>query len=193
MSNNTNSNRRKIIAVVGDSNPPKDSGAQEAAYQVGKRVIEAGFRLCCGGMSGVMSAAMEGARTAGNYREGDTVGIIPKADHNAASPYADIVIATSIGHARNTIVANSDATIVVGGGAGTLSEVALAWTFNRLIIALPTTGGIAAKIAGTAIDHRTRGDIPALSMVWPAQTAEEAVSLLNKHLPDCVLKPHEFG
>ena len=180
-----------MIGVIGESGLAQDSLPCRIAFQVGRRLVESGFRMCCGGLSGVMSAALAGAHAADNYREGDTVGIIPKLDHDWASPHADIVIATGLGHARNVLVANSDAVVVVGGGSGTLSEAALAWSFRRLIIALPEAGGVSEKIAGDAFDGR-RKDIPALSKVWPAASPEEVVALLKEHLPACTLKPPEF-
>ena len=184
--------RRPMISVVGEDGLAQDAPACQSAREVGRQLVEAGFRVCCGGMSGVMEAVLAGAREAAAYREGDTVAVIPMLDRNRANPHADIVIATGMGHARNAIVANSDAVVVIAGGAGTLSEVALAWTFNRLIIALPASGGTAEKIADTAVDHRARGDIGALAKVWPAKTPEHAVALLEEHLPACTLPPHRF-
>ena len=182
-----------MVSVVGDAGVTAGSAAYEAARAVGRCLVEADYRVCCGGLGGVMTAVFEGARQARNYREGDTVGVIPMLDRTRANRYADIVIATGMGHARNVIVANGDAMVVIGGGAGTLSEAALAWTANRLIVALPSTGGTAERIAGTVIDHRPRGDgIAALRKVWAAETPEDAVALLNRHLPDCQVPPHEF-
>ena len=54
------------------------------------------------------------------YREGDTIAILPGEDPAAASEHADIVICTGLGSYRNGIVGRSDAVIAVGGGAGTL-------------------------------------------------------------------------
>ena len=45
-----------------------------------------------------------------------------------------------VGAYRNALVANSEAVVAVGGGAGTLSEIAFAWQFNRLILAVGGEG-----------------------------------------------------
>ncbi len=54
-----------------------------------------------------MNGAFRGARRSEKYREGDTVAIIPSLDHRQANPFADIVIATGMGHLRNGIVATA--------------------------------------------------------------------------------------
>jgi len=43
--------------------------------------------------------------------------------------------ACMIASRRNLLVSQADAVVAVGGGAGTLSEIALAWMYFRLIIA----------------------------------------------------------
>jgi uncharacterized protein (TIGR00725 family) len=60
--------------------------------------------------------------------------ILPGFDPTIAQEYADITIATGLDQARNLIIVNSDAIIAIGG-AGTLSEIAYAWSLKRLIIA----------------------------------------------------------
>ena len=72
---------------------------------------------------GVMDASARGAHEAG----GLTIGILPDADLNRASQYLDIPIVTGLGSGRNNInVLSSDVAIACHGGAGTLSEIALA-------------------------------------------------------------------
>lgn len=45
-----------------------------------------------------------------------------------------------LGHLRNSLVASSDAVVAIGGGAGTLAELAFAWIRLRLIVALRADG-----------------------------------------------------
>ena len=79
--------------------------------------------IVCGGLGGVMEAACRGAKEAG----GTTVGILPGADRAAANPFVDVAIPTGLGEARNALVVRAaDAVIAIGGGYGTLSEIALA-------------------------------------------------------------------
>lgn len=70
-----------------------------------------------------MEAACEGAKGAG----GATVGILPGLERNAANAFVDIAIPTGMGEARNALVVRAaDAVVAIGGGWGTLSEIALA-------------------------------------------------------------------
>ena len=68
------------------------------------------------------------------------------------------MIRDGLDHARNTLVANADAVIAVGGGAGTLSEIAFAWMFKRLIVAVRGLGW-ADRVADQRIDARVRCDV----------------------------------
>lgn len=178
----SNLKRRPMVAVIGDASIDPASAKAVAARQVGALIIEHRWRLVTGGMGGVMKEASEGARASAAWADGDIIGIAPGSDPGAANPFVDVVIATGMDHLRNSIVAHSDAIIVIGGGAGTLSEIALGWIYRRLIVALPHQGW-SAKLAGTRIDQRVRyKDIPE-DRVYEAATASEAVELVAKLLP----------
>ena len=183
--------RRPLVSVIGDAHAPEDSAPYRMARETGRLLVEAGFRVASGGLAGVMTAVFIGAHEANGYKEGDTVAILPFLDRNQANQYADIVLATGMGHARNLIVANTDAIVVAGGGSGTLAEVALAWPCNRLIIALTDTGGTAARVAGTAIDQRPRAG-NGMETVLAAQSPAAAVMLIQQHLPPHPATPMLF-
>jgi uncharacterized protein (TIGR00725 family) len=96
-------------------------------------VAERGGVLLCGGRGGVMEAAAEGARAAG----GLTLGILPgiSAKDSPPNPHIDLAIFTGLGEARNWInVCASDAIIAIGGGFGTLSEIALALKAQKPVV-----------------------------------------------------------
>src|SRR5207249_1607304 len=91
------------------------------AGETGRLLAERGAILVCGGLSGVMEAAAKGAKANG----GMTVGILPGADPAAANPYIDVPLATGLGEMRNLlIVRTAQALVAIGGGVGTLSEIA---------------------------------------------------------------------
>jgi uncharacterized protein (TIGR00725 family) len=82
-----------------------------------------------------MEAACRGAKEAG----GTTIGILPGTDRAAANRFVDVAIATGLGEARNALVVRSaDAVIAIGGGYGTLSEVALALKAGKRVVGLGT-------------------------------------------------------
>lgn len=178
----SNLKRRPMVSVIGDASIDPDGAKAVAARQLGALIIERRWRLVTGGMGGVMKEASAGARASAAWEDGDIIGVLPGSDPATANPYVDVVIPTGMDHLRNSIVAHADAIIVIGGGAGTLSEIALGWIYRRLIVALPHEGW-SAKLAGTKIDQRVRyKDIPE-DQVYEASTASEAVELVAKLLP----------
>ena len=110
-----------LVGVIG----PGQCGAEleSMAYQAGMRLVEEGFGLVCGGLGGVMEAACRGALEA----NGVTVGILPGSDVLQANAFVRVGIPTGMGEGRNLrVVRASAAVLALGGGMGTLSEIALA-------------------------------------------------------------------
>ena len=173
---------RKMISIIGDSKIEKDGKKYRLAFSMGKALVDNGYRVASGGLGGVMEAAFEGARSSEFYREGDTVAILPMFDRKLASDAADIVIATGLDVYRNVIVANSDAVIAIGGGAGTLAEMSNAWPLKRLMIAFRGVEGWSDKVADTRLDHRNRYPDIEEYRVFGVDTAEEAIAILEKYL-----------
>jgi uncharacterized protein (TIGR00725 family) len=115
---------------------------EEAAEEIGRLLGERGYTVVTGGLGQVMAAAHRGARGAG----GATVAILPGERHEEANPWADHVVVTGIGHARNLAVAASgEVVIAIGGAWGTLAEIAFARRLGRPVVALagaPSVEGI---------------------------------------------------
>jgi uncharacterized protein (TIGR00725 family) len=109
------------VAVCGDGAP--DTPHADAARLAGRLLAEAGVTLLTGGLGGVMEAATAGARDAG----GVTVAVLPGPTPATGLARADVRIATGAGEARNVILVRSAAAVLaIGGGYGTLSEIAMA-------------------------------------------------------------------
>jgi uncharacterized protein (TIGR00725 family) len=123
--------KRPIIGVMGAGDNASESAVRHA-YRLGQLIAQEGWILLNGGRNcGVMDASARGAKEAG----GLTVGILPDADLSCASAYLDIPIVTGLGSGRNNInVLSSDVVIACRGGAGTLSEIALALKANKSVI-----------------------------------------------------------
>jgi uncharacterized protein (TIGR00725 family) len=80
-----------------------------------------------------MEAACRGAKEAG----GLTVGILPGTERAAANAFVDVAIPSGLGEARNPLIVRAaDALIAVGGGYGTLSEIALALKAGKRVVGL---------------------------------------------------------
>lgn len=122
-----------IIGVIGASRP--DRRTYELAEEVGKEIAKRGAAVLCGGLGGVMEAVCKGARSEG----GLTIGIIPSDFRDDANKYVQIPIVTGMGIGRNVmLVKSADALIAVGGGFGTLSEIAHALNMGKTVIGLDT-------------------------------------------------------
>lgn len=173
---------KKIVAVLGDAIVEKGSEKYQTAYEIGKRLVDEGYRVQCGGLGGVMTAVCEGARASENYTEGDTIGLVPSFDREKANEYVDIVIPTGLDLVRNALTGNADAVIAIGGGAGTLSEMAIAWSIHRLIIAFRTFPGWAQNLADKRLDSRQRyPEIPD-DRVYGVDTPDEAISIIREKM-----------
>ncbi|MFO7482267.1 TIGR00725 family protein [Oceanibaculum nanhaiense] len=123
--------RQLPVGVLG---PREASPAQYAlAEALGQRLGEAGLTLICGGRSGVMEAVCKGCLEAG----GRPIGILPDEEWRQANPYVAVPLATGLGSARNAVIARAAPVLVaIGGGYGTLSEIAFGLRFGRLVLTL---------------------------------------------------------
>lgn len=112
---------RPIIAVIGGGTCTPEETA--LAEETGRLLAQRGAIVLCGGLGGVMEAVARGVKANG----GTTVGILPGTDRAAANRYIDIPLATGMGEMRNALIVRAaQAVIAIGGGWGTLSEIALA-------------------------------------------------------------------
>jgi uncharacterized protein (TIGR00725 family) len=121
------------IAVVG----PGDATARELelAEEAGAEVAAAGAILVCGGLGGVMEAACRGAKS----KLGLTVGLLPGTDRSDANGWVQLAIPTGLGEARNAVIVRSaDALVAIGGGWGTLSEIAFACKAGKPVVGVHT-------------------------------------------------------
>jgi uncharacterized protein (TIGR00725 family) len=171
-------NERKLVAVIGDANLQEDSEKYCLAEKLGRTLIDHGFRVVTGGLGGVMEAASKGARSSPKYQHGDVIGILPGNNPNEANAFVDICIPTGLDLARNIIIANADAVVAIGGGAGTLSELASSWALGRLIIAYNVEGW-SGKLADQRIDTRIRYPNIPDDRVYGVSSEVEVIDLLN--------------
>jgi uncharacterized protein (TIGR00725 family) len=121
------------VAVVGSGDA--DPGELQTAEEAGLALARAGAVIVCGGLGGVMAAACRGARAA----EGITLGILPGTDRSSANQWVTIAVPTGLGELRNGLVVRAaDVVIAIGGGPGTLSEIALALKSGVPVLGLDT-------------------------------------------------------
>ncbi|HEY6100681.1 MAG TPA: TIGR00725 family protein [Anaeromyxobacter sp.] len=170
-----------IIAVIGDGTVPEGTPPYQLAERLGEALVDAGFRVLTGGRDGVMEAASRGAARSRAHGPGSVIALLPGHDPADANPWVDVPLATGLGHARNPIVAHASAIVAIGGGAGTLSEMAFAWMYRRLVVAFRVPGW-SGRLAGTRIDDRVRFRSIPDDQVFGVDTPEEAVEILRLRL-----------
>jgi hypothetical protein len=145
--------RRRQVAIIGSSEA--DERMLKWAEQAGEVVAALDAALVTGGRDGIMAAASRGCAKAG----GVVISVIPGTGMEEANEYTHYVIPTGLGWARNVITAIAgDVILAIGGAAGTLSEMAFAWMYDRPIVALSESGGWAERLAGQKVDQR-RSDV----------------------------------
>lgn len=146
--------RRSQVAVLGSAEPGTD--AYRLAEEAGRLLARLGITLISGSGSPATRVAAERALEAG----GLVVGIIPAGEHPADPPPCTVLIPCGMGDARNLLMALAgDAAIVIGGRAGTLSEVCLAWLHRRPLLPLTGHGGWSDRLLTDPPDERQSSKI----------------------------------
>lgn len=119
------------VSVIGGHRD--DRNVEQLAHKVGKIVGQMDCILVCGGLKGVMQAASKGAKEGG----GLTIGLLPDNNKCDANPYIDIALPTSIGYARNAMVAcSADIIVALPGSYGTQSEICYGLVYGRPVLDL---------------------------------------------------------
>ena len=164
---------RLQIGVIGSAGPEEyskakpDSKAYFFAEEIGKIIALRNAILICGGKGGIMEAACRGAKS----ENGITVGVVSGNSRGTCNPYVDVeVVSGAINCAEESlIITMSDALIILGGGAGTLQEIATAYRNNKPLVTIDSIKGWGNKLANSFLDYRE------ITKIESVKTAEEAV------------------
>jgi len=142
---------QKIVGVIGGHGCTRE--VEQLAQNLGKKLAKVVEILISGGLGGTMEQVFQGFKAGGGFL---TIGIIPGYNKAEANQYADIVIPTGLGLARNVLVVKSaDAVIALPGEAGTLSEIAYCLQFGIPVVSLKSwdiPGVIKVDTAEEAVD-----------------------------------------
>jgi len=175
MLNNQKKLQIGVIGSAGQDDYENNGAASEEmmiiAREVGELLAKANSVVVTGGKDGIMEAAAEGAKMTG----GITVGVIKGRERLTSNQYTDIEIISGMvadGLDELTLVLMCDALIAIGGGAGTLQEIAIAYRNNKPVIAIDCLGGWGEKLAGNYLDERKK------IFIKSAKNADEAVNLV---------------
>jgi len=171
------------IGVVGSWEDGLAPEIYQTAELAGKLIAGRGDVLFTGGSTGVMAAAMKGARQAG----GLTVGLIPaesKAAYAHLGRYIDIHIMTGLGELGKMapLIHSVDGIIAIAGGAGTLVEIAMAYISKKPVIMVPAAGHTTASISHMLADGYL--DYRRIQPIHIAADADAAVQMLYSQLTE---------
>ena len=150
--------KSKIISVFGSSSPQPGSADYEAARTLGRLLAQAGLTVQTGGYSGVMAAASQGANEAGGHVIGITSAQIEAFRPMPANSWViEEIKHRSLRERLLYLVDHCHGAIILPGGIGTLSELALIWSFvqvnevsQRPIVAV---GGLWQRTLAAFIDE----------------------------------------
>ncbi|CAN7336443.1 Rossmann fold nucleotide-binding protein [Pseudorhodoferax sp. LjRoot39] len=166
--------RRPQVCVLGSAEP--GSAAYDLAAAAGRLLAQLGITLVSGCGSPATRVAAQEALAAG----GLVLSIVPPGEMPAPDWPATVVIPCGMGDARNLLMALAgDACLVIGGRAGTISEVCLAWLHHRPLLPLTGCGGWSDGLLANPPDER--GNAPILP--W------DSVAALERQLRQLGLAP----
>jgi uncharacterized protein (TIGR00730 family) len=177
-----------IISVFGSSAPAPGSADYEAARDLGRRLAQAGFTVQTGGYVGVMEGASRGANEAGGHVIAVTCDQIEDFRPLKANQWVKEEIRYPTLRERVLyLVDDCDGIVVMPGGIGTLSELALAWSFAQVGETLPKpiipVGGLWQRTLAAFVDQAyIRPEHVAL--LRPVRTPAEAVEVIAQHVID---------
>jgi uncharacterized protein (TIGR00725 family) len=146
--------RRPQVSILGSAE--SGSAAYELAGQAGALLARHRITVVSGCGSPATRVAAERAVQVG----GLVLSIVPPDEMPPADWPATVVVPCGMGDARNLLMALSgDACIVVGGRAGTISEVCLAWLHKRPLLPLVGCGGWSESLPSNPPDERNNSSI----------------------------------
>jgi uncharacterized protein (TIGR00725 family) len=146
--------RRPQVSILGSAEP--GSAAYERAAEAGALLASLGITVVSGCGSPATRVAAERAIAAG----GAVLSIVPPDVMPPADWPATVVVPCGMGDARNLLMALAgDACVVIGGRAGTISEVCMAWLHKRPLLPLTGCGGWSDGLLDNPPDERNNSRI----------------------------------
>jgi len=153
--------KRLQIGIIGSAGPeeyPKKGAPAEKifrlAYELGKLVARNNALLVTGGKGGIMESAARGAKDAG----GTTIGVVQGSQRLTSNAYTDVEVVSGMAATgeETILVLMCDGLIGIGGGAGTLQELAIAYRNQKPVVLLNSQKGWSKSLAGTYLDSRKK-------------------------------------
>ena len=167
------------IAVLGSAGPEEYAFKKPqtdmfyAAEQIGERLAQQQCVVINGGKGGIMEFVSRGAKSKGGVTVAETSG----SERFTANEFIDVEVVTGDLAFRgpSQLVGMSDGVIALGGGAGTLQEICVAYRMKKPIVLLQGYGGWTDRLT-----KRTFLDERRLVAFKLAKTPDDAVQKILK-------------
>lgn len=179
---------QKVITVFGSSYPKPGSADYEAARNLGRQLAQAGFAVQSGGYYGMMAGVSQGACEAGGHIIGITCTQIERFRGIVANQWvAEEIKRDTLRERLLYLVEHCDGAIIMNGGIGTLSELALMWSLVQVNEISPrpiiTIGGLWQRTLAAFVDsdyitpeHQR--------LVLSVRTVDEAIKKIQEALSE---------
>lgn len=120
---------RRRITAFGSSRLGEDDPRFADVEELGRRLGMSGWDGVTGGHQGMMAAICRGIRAGGGHVRGITLAGFPTpADHRLSEE----IRARDFFDRMQTLIEETDAYLVLPGGLGTLSELAMSWDLQAI-------------------------------------------------------------
>ncbi|HSM57156.1 MAG TPA: LOG family protein [Candidatus Sulfomarinibacteraceae bacterium] len=177
---------RGLISVFGSSKPRPGSAAYEQAREVGKLLADAGFAVATGGYSGTMAAVSQGAASEGGHVVGVGCKRIELFRPGGLNEWVvEAVQYETLQDRLLHLVTHNDGMIVLPGGIGTLSELALAWSLLQVKEIEPRPLVLLGEIWRDTMQTFIRSEYvpePHATLLHYADTPQDAVGVIQRAL-----------
>ena len=168
-----------IMGSAADLNYSKE--AEDFAKELGRLIAESGNILVYGAEKEYSSLSTNAAISASKYN-GITVGITSGKEKEIWSNFRPTILipcGLGLGGGREfTLVLSCDCIIAIGGGSGTLTEMAIAYQAGIPIITIDKFNGWAKKLSGKYFDNRKR--LKCISASTPEEALNKAIKVTQK-------------
>jgi uncharacterized protein (TIGR00725 family) len=169
--------RARQLAIIGSSSDLAIPAEIELAVNLGEAAARRGLVCVVGGDDGVMGAAARAAKKAG----GTVLAVLPRQKTLVAAEVFDAVVDTGLGWVQfsDAMLRSCCGVVVIGGGAGTLAELAIAYLTELPAAFLGSSeAGLAARYGNRSLDDRR------LAVFEVVTSAEKALDAITGTLSD---------
>lgn len=172
------------VTVFGSARFEEDHRYYRLAWEMGRRIAQAGYTVMTGGGPGIMEAANRGARDVGGHSVGCNIRLPQEQEPN---PYLDRFVEFDHFFVRKVmLVRYSNAFVVMPGGFGTLDEVFETATLiqtgkiaNFPIVALGSDyWGHLAEFAQRALIHNETINPEDMDLVSITDSLDDAMEII---------------